>query len=134
MKNGDRWFSLIKHAFSVKFLAVSGINFLAGYLIFSLVWLALSQYVNYLSVAAIATVLASIWSFQTHNRVTLERTSIKNFVSAQYMSFQVVAVFLSSLIVPKAATSMGLNLLVVQLFWSLLMSLLGLIVLMKYSS
>ena len=134
MKNSDMWANLIYRRTSLKFIVVSGINFLVGFLIFSLTWLALNQYTNYLSIAVIATVIASIWSFQTHNRITLERTSIKNFVSAQYMSFQVVALLLSSAIVPKAATLMDLNLLVVQLFWSLVLSLIGLLVLVKYSS
>jgi hypothetical protein len=134
MKNSDIWANLIYRGTSLKFIAVSGINFLVGFLIFSLTWLALNQYTSYLSIAVIATVIASIWSFQTHNRITLERTSIKNFVSKQYMSFQVVALLLSSAIVPKTATLMDLNLLVVQLFWSLVLSLIGLLVLVKYSS
>jgi hypothetical protein len=134
MKNSDIWANLIYRGTSLKFIAVSGINFLVGFLIFSLTWLALNQYTSYLSIAVIATVVASVWSFQTHNRITLERTSIKNFVSAQYMSFQVVALLLSSAIVPKTATLMDLNLLVVQLFWSLVLSLIGLLVLVKYSS
>ena len=134
MKNGDMWANLIQRGSSLKFIDVSGINFLVGFLIFSLTWLALNQSTNYLSIAVIATVLASIWSFQTHNRITLERTSIKNFVSAQYMSFQIVALLLSSMIVPKAATLMHLNLLVVQLLWSFVLSLIGLLILVKFSS
>jgi putative flippase GtrA len=132
MKNGDMWADLIQRGSSLKFISVSGINFLVGFLIFSLTWLALNQYTNYLFMAVIATLLASIWSYQTHNRITLERTSIKNFVSTQYMSFQVVALLLSSMIVPKAATLMDLNLLVVQLLWSLVLSLIGLLILVKY--
>jgi hypothetical protein len=134
MKNGDKWVKLITRGSSLKFIAVSGINFLVGFLIFSLTWLVLNQYLNYFSIAIIATVLASIWSFQTHNRITLERTSIKNFVSAQYLTFQVVALLLSTLIVPKIAISMDVNLLIVQLFWSLVLSLLGLFVLVNFSS
>jgi|688.fasta_scaffold546678_2 putative flippase GtrA len=134
MKNGKMWTNLIQRGSSLKFIVVSGINFLVGFLIFSLTWLALNQSTNYLSIAVIATVLASIWSFQTHNRITLERTSIKNFVSAQYMSFQIVALLLSSMIVPKAATLMHLNLLVVQLLWSFVLSLIGLLILVKFSS
>jgi hypothetical protein len=134
MKNGDKWVKLITRGSSLKFIAVSGINFLVGFLIFSLTWLVLNQYLNYFSIAIIATVLASIWSFQTHNRITLERTSIKNFVSAQYLTFQVVALLLSTLIVPKIAISMDVNLLIVQLFWSLVLSLLSLFVLVNFSS
>jgi putative flippase GtrA len=134
MKNGDKWIELSNRRSSLKFIAVSGINFLVGFLIFSLTWLALNQYTSYLSIAVIATVVASVWSFQTHNRITLERTSIKNFVSAQNMSFQIVALLLSSMIVPKAATLMHLNLLVVQLLWSLVLSLIGLLILVKFSS
>ena len=134
MKSADKWIKLINQGSSLKFIAVSGINFLVGFLIFSLTWLALNQYLNYFSIAIIATVLASIWSFQTHNRITLERTFIKNFVSAQYLIFQVAALLLSSLIVPKIAISMDLDLLFVQLFWSLVVSLLSLLVLDNFSS
>jgi uncharacterized membrane protein YiaA len=134
MKNGDKWVKLFNRGSSLKFIAVSGINFLVGFLIFSLTWLTLNQHLNYFSVAIIATVLASIWSFQTHNRITLERTLIKNFVSTQYLTFQVAALLLSTLIVPKIAISLDLNLLFVQLFWSFVLSLLGLLVLANYSS
>jgi uncharacterized membrane protein YiaA len=134
MKNGDKWIELSNRRSSLKFIAVSGINFLVGFLIFSLTWLALNQYLNYFSIAIIATVLASIWSFQTHNRITLERTSIKNFISTHYLTFQIAALLLSSLIVPKVAITMQLNLLFVQLFWSLILSLLGLLVLVNFSS
>lgn len=134
MKNGDKWFKLTSRGSSLRFITVSGVNFLVGFLIFSLTWLMLNQYLNYFSVAIIATVLASIWSFQTHNRITLERNSIKMFVSAQYLTFQVVALLLSSLIVPKIAISMDLNLLFVQLFWSLVLSLFGLLVLISFSN
>jgi hypothetical protein len=134
MKNGDKWIELSNRRSSLKFIAVSGINFLVGFLIFSLTWLALNPYLNYFSIAIIATVLASIWSFQTHNRITLERTSIKNFISTHYLTFQIAALLLSSLIVPKVAITMQLNLLLVQLFWSLILSLLGLLVLVNFSS
>jgi hypothetical protein len=55
-------------------------------------------------------------------------------VSAQYMFFQIVALLLSSMIVPRAATLMDLNLLVVQLLWSFVLSLIGLLILVKFSS
>ena len=118
---------------SIKFLAVSVMNFLVGYLVFSLTWLALQSYLNYLQIAIIATSFAAVWSFQSHNRITLNRQSIKSFVSSQYLLFQITGLLLSSIFVPMVAEVLVINLLVIQFFWTVLLSLLGLIVIIRYS-
>ena len=118
---------------SIKFLAVSVMNFLVGYLVFSLTWLALQSYLNYLQIAIIATSFAAVWSFQSHNRITLNRQSIKSFVSSQYLLFQITGLLLSSIFVPMVAEVLVINLLVIQFFWTVILSLLGLIVLIRFS-
>jgi uncharacterized membrane protein YiaA len=119
---------------SLKFLAVSIINFFVGFIIFLLAWLTLSDHLNYLPIAILSTLFAAVFSFQTHNRITLERQSIKNFVSAQYLTFQVISLLIGSVTVPTVAAHTHLNLLVVQLFWTLLLSVVGLIVIIRSST
>jgi hypothetical protein len=117
-----------------KFVTVSAVNFLVGYLIFCITWLALKTHLDYLPIAAISTVFSAIWSFQTHNRITLNRRRLKSFISPQYLSVQVIALLLSSLAVPFFETYLGINLLIIQFFWVVALSLIGLVVLVKYSN
>lgn len=118
---------------SIKFIAVSVINFMVGYLVFSLAWLALQSYLNYLQIAILATSFAAVWSFQSHNRITLNRQSMKSFLSPQYLLFQISALLLSSILVPIVSEFLVINLLVIQFFWTVLLSLFGLIVIIRYS-
>ena len=118
---------------SIKFIAVSVMNFVVGYLLFSLTWLALQSYLSYLQIAILATSFAAVWSFQSHNRITLNRQSIKSFVSPQYLLFQITTLLLSSILVPMVSVVLAMNLLVIQFFWTILVSLLGLIVIIRYS-
>jgi len=123
----------ISENLSIKFIAVSVMNFVVGYLLFSLTWLALQSYLNYLQIAILATSFAAVWSFQSHNRITLNRQSIKSFVSPQYLLFQISTLLLSSILVPMVSEVLEMNLLVIQFFWTVLLSLLGLIVIIRYS-
>ncbi len=125
--------SLGRNKLALKFVVISGVNFVVGYAIFSLAWLSLKNYLSYLPIATLATTLSAVWSFQSHNRVTLQRKSIKSFVSIQYLLFQLIALLISSLCVPEIADNLNINLLFVQLFWTLFLSLIGLVVLVKYS-
>jgi hypothetical protein len=125
--------SLGRNKLTLKFVVISGVNFVVGYAIFSLAWLSLENYLSYLPIATLATTLSAVWSFQSHNRVTLQRKSIKSFVSIQYLLFQLIALLISSLCVPEIADNLKINLLFVQLFWTLFLSLIGLVVLVKYS-
>lgn len=125
--------SLRRNKLTLKFAIISGVNFVVGYAIFSLAWLSLKNYLSYLPIATLATTLSAVWSFQSHNRVTLQRKSIKSFVSIQYLLFQLIALLISSLCVPEIADNLKINLLFVQLFWTLFLSLIGLVILVKYS-
>lgn len=124
--------SLGRNKFTLKFVVISGVNFVVGYAIFSLTWLSLRNYLSYLPIATLATTLSAVWSFQSHNRVTLQRKSMESFVSIQYLLFQLIALLISSLCVPEMADNLKINLLFVQLFWTLFLSLIGLVVLVKY--
>jgi hypothetical protein len=125
--------SLGSNKLTLKFVVISGINFVVGYVIFSLAWLSLKNYLSYLPIATFATILSAVWSFQSHNRVTLQRKSIKSFVSIQYLLFQLIGLLIGTLCVPEIADSLNTNLLFVQLFWTLFLSLIGLVILVKYS-
>jgi putative flippase GtrA len=119
---------------SFKFVTVSAVNFLVGYLIFCITWLAFKAHLDYLPIATISTVFSAIWSFQTHNRITLNRRRLKSLISPEYLSLQVIALLLSSLAVPFFASYLGINLLIIQFFWVVALSLIGLVVLVKYSN
>jgi len=119
---------------SFKFITVSAVNFLVGYLIFCITWLAFKARLDYLPIATISTVFSAIWSFQTHNRITLNRRRIKSLISPQYLSLQVIALLLSSLAVPFFASYLEINLLIIQFSWAVLLSLIGLLVLVNYSN
>jgi putative flippase GtrA len=119
---------------SFKFITVSAFNFFVGYLIFSFTWLTFKDHLRYLPIAAISTTFSAIWSFQTHNRITLNRRRLRSFISPQYLSLQLIALLLSSLVVPFFASYLGINLLIIQFFWAVILSLIGLVVLVKYSN
>jgi hypothetical protein len=119
---------------SFRFLAVSAVNFLVGYLFFCIAWLAFKAHLDYLLIATISTVFSAIWSFQTHNRITLNRKGLKSLISPQYLSLQVSALLLSSLAVPFFASYLEVNLLIVQFSWAVILSIIGLVVLVNYSN
>lgn len=119
---------------SLKFISVSAVNFLVGYLIFCIAWLAFKAHLDYLPIATVSTVFSAIWSFQTHNRITLNRKRLKSLISPQYLSLQVSALLLSSLAVPFFASYLGINLLIIQFSWAVVLSLIGLVVLVNYSN
>ena len=123
----------VNEKLSIKFITVSVMNFVVGYLLFSLIWLALHSYLNYLQIAILATSFAAVWSFQSHNRITLNRQSIKSFVSPQYLFFQITTLLLSSILVPMVSEVLVIDLLVIQFFWTVLLSPLGLFVIIRYS-
>ena len=129
----EMWF-LKRNKMTLKFVVISGVNFLFGYVTFSLAWLGLNKYLSYLPIATLATAISAVWSFQTHNRITLDKKSIKNFISVQYLLFQLMGLLISSLCVPVIADYMEINLLLIQLFWTLFLSLIGLAVLVRYSN
>jgi hypothetical protein len=117
----------------VRFAFVSALNFGVGYLIFSLLWVTFHSVLNYFLISFFSTLLASVWSYQTQNRFTLKRSTLKSLVSWQYLILQVLGLVLGALVVPAITQTTNLNLLIVQLAWSFVFSLIGLLVLFVYS-
>jgi hypothetical protein len=115
------------------FTLVSALNFFVGFLIFSLLWFAFHTELNYFVIALLSTLLASVWSYQTQNRFILKRKTLKSLVSWQYLILQTSGLLLSAIAVPTITQTTNLNLLLVQLAWSFVFSIFGLLVVFVYS-
>jgi hypothetical protein len=120
-----------KNLFS--FTLVSALNFWVGFLIFSLLWIAFHAELHYFVIALLSTLLASVWSYQTQNRFLLKRKTLKSLISWQYLVLQTSGLLLSAIAVPTITQATNLNLLLVQLAWSFVFSILGLLVVFVYS-
>jgi hypothetical protein len=120
-----------KNLFS--FTLVSALNFCVGFLIFSLLWFAFQTELHYFVIALLSTLLASVWSYQTQNRFLLKRKTLKSLISWQYLLLQTSGLLLSTIAVPAITQATNLNLLLIQLAWSFVFSILGLLVVFVYS-
>jgi len=116
-----------------RFTLVAALNFGVGFLIFSILWVTFHTVVNYFVIALVATLLASVWSYQTQNRFLLKRNILKSIISWQYLILQLSGLLLSSIAVPLITQTKSLNLLLVQLAWSFVFSVIGLWVVSIYS-
>ena len=116
-----------------RFTLVAALNFGVGFLIFSILWVAFHTALNYFVIASLSTLLASVWSYQTQNRFLLKRNTLKSLISWQYLILQLSGLLLSSIAVPLITQTTGLNLLLVQLAWSFVFSVIGLWVVSNYS-
>ncbi len=113
---------LRRFLFSYRFLFVSLLNFLAGNLIFTFLWLINANVFAYWQIAFITTVLASIFSFQTQSRIVLRKNSTLGLINLRYLIFQIVGLASSIAFVPSFAQFFSVNLLLIQLIWSALFS------------
>lgn len=111
--------------FSIRFIAVSLLNYSAGYLIFTFLWLLTSHLLTYWQVACISTFLASIFSFQTQNRLILRRKNFMAIVNLRYITLQVTGLLLGIALVPFVGTYFSLSILFVQFIWSAFFSILA---------
>ena len=116
-----------------RFTLVSALNFGVGFLIFSLLWIPFYSVLSYFVIALLSTLLASVWSYQTQNRFILKRNNLNSVVSWQYLVLQTSGLLLSTLCVPAITQTTNLNLLIVQLVWSFVFSIAGLLVISVYS-
>lgn len=116
-----------------RFTLVSALNFGVGFLIFSLLWITFYSVLSYFVIALLSTLLASVWSYQTQNRFILKRNNLNSIVSWQYLILQTSGLLLSTLCVPAITQTTNLNLLIVQLVWSFVFSIAGLLVISVYS-
>ncbi len=127
------FFKYLQDRTLIRFGLVSALNFIAGYLVFVTLWFAMQEFANYLIIASVSTILSSILSYQSQNRFTLNRNSLQKIVSLPYLGYQAFGLFLASVTIPFLADKTDLNLLIIQFAWSLIFSLLGLVILKRYS-
>jgi hypothetical protein len=108
-----------------RFLVFGAFNYLAGNLIFTSIWWFWGTKFPYWFIALLATMTASIVSYSTHTFGTLRSHSFDRRNLAFYALVQGIGLIISSLLVPKVAQMLNINLLPVQYDWSAIFSIIG---------
>lgn len=117
--------------FGFRFLSVSILNYLAGNLFFSNLWLAFGNILAFWLIVVILTVLASIFSYQTHSRISLKKQKIRKLVDFNYLIFQFISLILGILLIPQLAQFFGVNFIFMYFLWSGFASLVILLILIN---
>ena len=103
---------------STRFLSVSILNYSVGYLTFAASWGLLSDLLEFWQIACISTLLSSIFSHQTQNRLILQRGGPIAIINPWYILLQFIGLLSSIVLVPSSAEIFSLNILFVQFIWS----------------
>jgi len=117
--------------FGFRFLSVSILNYLAGNLFFSTLWLVFDNTLAFWLIVVISTLLASIFSYQTHRRISLRTQKIKKIVYFKYLIFQFINLFLGILLIPQLAQFFGVNIVLAYFLWTGFASLIILMILIN---
>ena len=117
--------------FGFRFLSVSILNYLAGNLFFSNLWLAFGNILAFWLIVVISTLLASIFSYQTHRRISLRAQKIRKIVDFKYLIFQFINLFLGILLIPQLAQFFGVNIIFAYFLWTGFASLIILMILIN---
>jgi hypothetical protein len=117
--------------FGFRFLSVSILNYLAGNLFFSTLWLVFDNTLAFWLIVVISTLLASIFSYQTHRRISLRTQKIKKIVDFKYLIFQFINLFLGILLIPQLAQFFGVNIVLAYFLWTGFASLIILMILIN---
>lgn len=119
----------INSIISTRFLIVGATNYLFGNLVFTLLWSLLSAHLSYLILASASTIISSLFSYASHTFVTLKE---KTFIMQNFSLFslvQLMGLIVSVLLVPRVASSLVVNLLLIQYLWSAIFSIVGVLLL-----
>ena len=121
--------NLFSGEFGFRFLSVSILNYLAGNLFFSTLWLVFGNILAFWLIVGISTFLASIFSYQTHRRISLKTQKIRKLVDFKYLIFQFISLILGILLIPQLAQFFRANSIFVYFLWSGFASLIILLIL-----
>ena len=120
-----------KGKFGFRFFSVSILNYLAGNLFFSTLWLVFDDTLAFWLIVVISTFLASIFSYQTHRRISLKTQKIRKFVDFKYLIFQFISLILGILLIPQLAQFFGVNIIFAYFLWTGFASLIILMILIN---
>jgi Na+-transporting methylmalonyl-CoA/oxaloacetate decarboxylase beta subunit len=123
--------NLFRGEFRFRFLSVSILNYLAGNLFFSTLWLVFGDILAFWLIVIISTLLASIFSYQTHRRISLRTQKIRKVVDFKYLIFQFINLILGILLIPQLAQFFGVNFIFAYFLWSGFASLIILLILIN---
>ena len=123
--------NLFRGEFRFRFLSVSILNYLAGNLFFSTLWLVFGDILAFWLIVIISTLLASIFSYQTHRRISFRTQKIRKVVDFKYLIFQFINLFLGILLIPQLAQFFGVNIILVYFLWTGFASLIILMILIN---
>jgi Na+-transporting methylmalonyl-CoA/oxaloacetate decarboxylase beta subunit len=123
--------NLFRGEFRFRFLSVSILNYLAGNLFFSALWLVFGDILAFWLIVIISTLLASIFSYQTHRRISLRTQKIRKVVDFKYLIFQFINLILGILLIPQLAQFFGVNFIFTYFLWSGFASLIILLILIN---
>ena len=114
-----------------RFLSVSILNYLVGIFFFSILWIALENIFAFWQIVIVTTLFASIFSYQTHRRISLKTRNLRKVVDLKYLIFQFLNLILGILLIPKLSQFYEINLIIVYYFWSGFASLFILLILIN---
>ena len=123
--------NLFRGEFGFRFLSVSILNYLAGDLFFSTLWLIFGNILAFWLIVVISTLLASIFSYQTHRRISLKTQRIRKIVDFKYLFFQFLNLTLGIFMIPRLAEFFEVNFIVMYFLWSGFASLVILLILIN---
>jgi hypothetical protein len=123
--------NLFRAEFGFRFLSVSILNYLVGNFFFSILWIALKNIFTFWQIVIVATLLASIFSYQTHRRISLRTQNLRKVVDFKYLIFQFLNLILGILLIPKLAQFFEISLILVYFLWSGFASLIILLILIN---
>lgn len=104
--------------FGIRFLSVSILNYLVGNLFFSILWIALEKIFAFWQIVIVSTLLASIFSYQTHRRISLRTRKIGKVMDFKYLIFQFLNLILGILLIPELAQIFQISFIIVYFLWS----------------
>lgn len=123
--------NLFRSEFGFRFLSVSILNYLVGNLFFSILWIALEKIFAFWQIVIVSTLLASIFSYQTHRRISLRTRKIGKVVDFKYLIFQFLNLILGILLIPELAQIFQISFIIVYFLWSGFASLIILLILIN---
>lgn len=123
--------NFLRSEFGFRFLSVSILNYLVGNLFFSILWIALEKIFAFWQIVIVSTLLASIFSYQTHRRISLRTRKIGKVVDFKYLIFQFLNLILGILLIPELAQIFQISFIIVYFLWSGFASLIILLILIN---
>ena len=103
----------------ILFLFFGGINFAFSYLLFVILWLLSSDYIGYFGVIILNILIATYFSYFMQTKWVWKGAAKSMAAFLKYVGYQFALAPVAIYLVPKLTLILGINLLLVQLGYSL---------------